>query len=177
MCFAEETARRYGNAVGAVLLCGAVGNPHETEVPLLLPAAKAAVKYGGFLGYHSYWMQDETTSYLAPKWVWHAGRWMAWDIYFRSQGVYPRYASGEGGICYARGGVSFDSGLGWKACGGFLTYLEALDLFNTTALAWNAEHGNRFYGLTIFGYGNWGWDSFELGDGEVNLLIDWARGL
>ncbi len=176
VCFAEECYKRYGTKVAAVLLCGAVGNPHETEVPLLLPAAKASVQYQGFLGYHAYWMQDKSTSYLLPKWQWHAGRWMEWDTYFRSQGVYPRYASGEGGICYAPGGLAFDNGQGWKACGSFEGYFAAIKDFNAKALAWNAEHGNRFYGLTLFGYGNWDWDSFELGDGEVLWLTNWAKG-
>ncbi|MCJ7736047.1 MAG: hypothetical protein MUQ10_01860, partial [Anaerolineae bacterium] len=89
---------------------------------------------------------------------------------------YPRYISGEGGIVYAWDGVSFDSGLGWKACGSFEKYLATIAIFNEKCLAWNKEHANRFAGMTLFGYANWGWDNFELGDGDVTLLQGWATG-
>jgi len=175
--FCELAHERYGDAIDTVLLCGAIGNPHESEVPLLLPAAKIAAQWEDFIGYHCYWTANEYRSFLAQHWPYHAGRWMEWDTYFRSQGVYPRYASGEGGIVYAWDGQSFDSGKGWRACGSFERYLADIDAFNSKCLVWNEVHGNRFAGPTLFGYANWGWDNFELGDGEVILLNEWAQGL
>ena len=175
--FCELAHERYGDAIDTVLLCGAIGNPHESEVPLLLPAAKIAAQWEDFIGYHAYWTANEHRSFLDRHWFYHAGRWAEWDTYFRSQGVYPRYASGEGGIVYAWDGQSFDSGRGWRACGSFERYLADIDAFNSKCLAWNMCHGNRFAGLTLFGYANWGWDNFELGDGEVILLNEWAQGL
>ena len=175
--FCDLAHERYGSAINTVLLCGAIGNPHESEVPLLLPAAKAAYKHGDFLGYHCYWTANEGQQFIENHWPYHAGRWMEWDTYFRSQGVYPRYASGEIGIVYAWDGVSFNSGLGWKRCGSFERYLEDIDTFNSKCLAWNKLHGNRFAGGTIFAYGQWGWDNFVLGDGEVILLNKWAQAL
>lgn len=175
--FAEETRARYGDLVQTVLLNVAIGNPWEGEVPLLFPAAEAVHRLGGFLGYHPYWTANEQRSFLAEHWDYHAGRWMRWDDQFRAAGYFPRYALGEAGIVYAHDGVSFNSGLGWKACGGIEPYLRDIAEYNQRCLAWNAAHGNRCAGSTLFGYGNWQWDSFELGDGEVNLLIQWSQTL
>ena len=52
--FAEEAHARYGNLVGPVLLNAPIGNPLETEVHYLIPAAQASVQYGGWLGSVSY---------------------------------------------------------------------------------------------------------------------------
>jgi len=175
--FCELAHERYGDAIDTVLLCGAIGNPHESEVPLLLPAAKIAAQWEDFIGYHAYWTANEDRSFLDQHWAYHAGRWTEWDTYFRSQGVYPRYASGEGGIVYAWDGQSFDSGQGWKACGSMEDYLLDIARYNELVLDWNKLHGNRCAGLTLFGYANWGWENFELGDGEVILLNEWAQGL
>lgn len=175
--FAEEVRARYGGLVQTVLLNVAIGNPSEGEVPLLFPAAEAVNRLGGFLGYHPYWTANEQRSFMEEHWDYHAGRWMRWDDQFRAAGYYPRYALGEAGIVYAADGVSFNSGLGWKACGSIEPYLRDIDEYNRRCLAWNALHGNRCAGSALFGYGNWTWPSFELGDGEVNLLIQWGKGL
>lgn len=175
--FCDVAHERYGNAIETVLLCGAIGNPHESEVPLLLPAAEIAYAHEDYIGYHDYFTANEHRSFLTEHWKYHAGRWTEWDKYFTSKGVYPKYASGEIGIVYAYDGVSFDSGKGWKACGSFEDYLKSISTFNTLVLEWNKTHNNRFVGGTLFGYGNWGWDSFELGDGDIRLLIEWSKSL
>ncbi len=168
--FAEYLHARYGDLVGPGLLNVAIGNPHESEVPLLLPAARAAVEYGGFIDYHSYWTRNQSQACIAEHWQWHAGRWMEWDKVFTAAGVYPRYVATEGGIVYAHNCTGFESGLGWKACGPFDLYLQDIEVYLSKVHAWNAQHANRCAGVTLFGYGNWGWDSFELGDGEVIVL-------
>ena len=66
--------------------------------------------------------------------------------------------------------------LGWKAVVSFEVYLRDIAEYNRRAVEWNATHANRFAGACLFGYGNWGWESFELGDGEVALLQNWAFG-
>jgi len=153
--------------VGPGLLNVAIGNPHESEVPLLIPAAQAAVDYGGFIDYHGYWTRNEKQQCIAEHWQWHAGRWMEWDTVFRAAGIYPRYVSTEGGIVYADNCTSFHSGLGWRACGPFDLYLEDMHEYMRRVKEWNALHANRCAGIHIFGYGMWGWDSFLLGDGDV----------
>jgi hypothetical protein len=176
--FCELAHRRYGDRINTVLLCGAIGNPHESEIPLLLPAAEAATQWDDFLGYHCYWTDNDYPNdppFIERYWPYHAGRWMEWDTYFRSKGAFPRYVSGEIGTVYAWDGQSFDSGKGWKACGSFERYLQHIDTFNTLCLTWNTLHANRFAGGTIFGYGNWQWNNFELNDGDVQLLIHWAN--
>jgi len=173
--FCDVAHERYGEAIDTVLLCGAIGNPHESEVPFLLPAARIAYEYGDFIGIHDYWTANESRSFLTEYWKFHAGRWTEWDKIFTSHGIYPKYASGEMGIVYAHDGVSFNSGLGWKACGSFEDYLKDIDTFNTLCLEWNKTHNNRFAGGTIFAAYQWGWSSFTLGEGEIKLLLDWNK--
>ena len=175
--FAADLYAVYGGDLRPVLLNGAVGNPHESEVEMLLPAAQAAEAYGGFVGYHSYWARSAADKgYLESGWPQHAGRWQAWDEVFTAHGCFPRYVSTESGICFAPDGWSFNPVLGWKAVGSFEVYLRDIAEYNRRAVEWNATHANRFAGACLFGYGNWGWESFELGDGEVGLLQSWAAG-
>lgn len=169
--FAEKLHQRYGDGLRPLLLNVAVGNPHETEVIELLPAAEASVTYGGWLGYHAYWTSNEHRTFITDYWDYHAGRWMRWDDVFRANGVFPRYLLSEGGIVYAHDGLAFNSGLGWKACGDFPTYLQQMDTFMSLVQAWNRVHNNRAVALTLFAYGNWGWDSFDLGEGNIPLLL------
>jgi hypothetical protein len=182
--FCDAAHARYGDAVGTVLLNVAVGNPWDgdgdagkSEVPLLLPAATVAAKHGDFLGYHAYWAANRSRDYLAEGWRWHAGRWMEWDTYFRSKGVYPRYASTEGGRCFSPDGQWLDPSRGWKSGGSIEPYLIEIDEYNWRVLEWNKLHGNRCAGNTLFGYGNWGWDDYELGDGEIQLILNWSKTL
>ena len=178
VAFAEILHARYGDALAPVLLNVAVGNPLEAEVQYLLPAAQAAERYNGMIGYHAYWSANQVQSFLVPNWDQHAGRWMAWDRVFTAAGCYPRYLATEGGICYAVDGWTFDSGLGWRATGfPFSRYLADLAEYNRRVNAWNATHGNRCVGLTVFCYAQWNWDSFLLGDGDVLALIAWSNTL
>lgn len=178
VAFAELCWQRFGGMLAPVLLNVAVGNPLESEVELLLPAAEAAEDYQGFIGYHAYWAANQVFSFLASGWPYHAGRWMEWDKVFTAAGCYPRYVSTEGGICYAADGWAFDPGKGWRATGWpFSRYLVDLAEYNRRVGEWNAEHGNRCAGLTVFCAYQWNWDSFLLGDGEIQALIKWAATL
>ena len=176
VAFAELCYARFGDGVAPVLLNVAVGNPLESEVELLLPAAQAVEDYFGFIGYHAYWAANTTQSFLVSGWPYHAGRWMEWDKVFTAHGVYPRYAATEGGICYAPDGWAFDPGKGWRACGPFDRYLTDIAEYNRRVAEWNKAHGNRCAGMTIFCAYQWNWDSFLLGDGEIATLMGWASG-
>jgi hypothetical protein len=168
--FAELLHQRYGDALKPALLTVAIGNPHESEVELLLPAARAAEIYGGFLCYHGYWTANRDRNWLVDYWNIHAGRWMRWDDVFRANGVFPRYLLSEGGIVYAPDGLSFVSGKGWKACGDMSNYLSQMDVYVMMVNEWNRQHANRAAALTVFCYQNWGWDSFDLTEGGVYLM-------
>ena len=168
--FAEYLDERYGTHIKPGLLTVAIGNPHETEVELLLPAVEQVVKYEGFVGYHSYWSASESRSFLTEHWKFHAGRWAQWDIVFNKHGLYPKYYFGEGGIVYAPDGLNFNSGRGWRSCGSIEDYIKDLDTFNTLVLEWNKAHNNRAYGLNIFCFGSWGWENFEMGIGDLKLV-------
>lgn len=172
--FCNIVKQRFGGYLRPGVLTAAIGNPHETEVQYLLPAAIAAIENNGLLAYHAYWTANEHQDYLEEKWQWHAGRWTEWDKYFVSQGYYPQYYLGEGGIVYSNTGNDFHSGKGWKSCGSFEDYLTSLDRFNQLCNTWNLQNNNRCHGLTVFGYGNWGWDDFEIGEGDLLLLRDKA---
>lgn len=175
--FADELHRRFGDAVAPVLLNVAVGNPYESEVPLLLRAADAACFYGGYLGYHAYWACSSTRSYLADGWQWHAGRWQEWDKVFTARKLFPRYVSTEAGRCYSPDGQWLNPARGWKSCGSFEGYLVDIAEFNNRCLAWNATHANRFSGATLFCYAQHGWEDYVLGSGEVDLLTQWSKTL
>jgi len=169
--FAEALHQRYGFGLRPTLLNVAIGNPHETEVKLMLPAARAAELYGGFVGYHGYWTANEQRSFLTDYWDIHAGRWMRWDDVFRANGIYVRYLLSEGGIVYAPDGLAFNSGKGWRSCGSIEKYLVDMHTHWGLVRDWNALHGNRCTGLTIFCHGN-NWENFELGEGNVLLMRD-----
>lgn len=173
--FAEAIRVRYGPQVSGGLLTIAVGNPHESEVAKLLPAAREAAEGGHYLGYHPYWGSNRETSYLAGHWKHHAGRWTEWDAVFRAHNVYPLYYGGEAGACFAPDGWSLNPNLGWKGCGPFSRYIGELVTFNTLAKAWNAVHGNRFRGAAIFCYGGYGWEGFDWEPGDLAELGEALR--
>ena len=174
--FSQEVHSRWGRWFPVGMLTVAVGNPHETEVELLKPAARQAVKENDFLTYHGYWSANKTTNWLLANWKFHSGRWTEWDKVFAEAGLKPRYYSGEMGICRVTDdGWSFVPTEGWKSCGDFPNYIKQLDLFNKAVIDWNLKHGNRFYGGTVFTYGGWGWDNFDFGPGDLALLTAWSK--
>jgi murein DD-endopeptidase MepM/ murein hydrolase activator NlpD len=173
--FAQALHQRYGSLLRPGLLTIAIGNPHETEFPLLIPAAEAAQLYNGTLCYHAYWTANEERSFLTEHWRLHAGRWTEMDTVFRSAGTYPRYALSEGGIVYSHGGLDFSGGRGWRSCGSFERYLQDMDTFRDLVVEWNRKHANRCIMLTYFGFGNYGWDNFEIGSGDILLMLDRAK--
>jgi len=168
IAFADAVRARYGYQVSAGMLTIPVGNPGEDELLGLLPAARKAYEGGHYIGYHPYWSANRNQTWLSDHWRELAGRWTVWDDVFRQHGVYPRYYGGEMGAVYADPDWwNMNSGRGWKSCGTFTSYIAQLELWNRLSLAWNAQHGNRFIGGTIFCYttsGQWSDFDFEPGD-------------
>jgi hypothetical protein len=173
IAFCDAVRERYGDAVSAGILTAPIGNPHESEVIHLLPAARKAYEDGHWLAPHPYWSGDEHQSYILTHWEHHAGRWMEWDKVFREYGVYPRYYGGEAGVTWSPdGGHSFHSGKSWKSCGPFSEYLVDMQTFDAKCHTWNAQHGNRFAGAVIFCYGAQGWDEFQWEPGDLYLMTE-----
>jgi hypothetical protein len=172
--FCELVTERFEGHLRPGVLTAAIGNPHESEVHYLIPAVRAAIENNGLIGYHGYWTANRGQDWLLEYWGYHAGRWTEWDKVFRAEGLYPEYYIGEGGIVYTFTGTDFHSGKGWKSCGSFENYLVSLNKFRDKTIEWNAVHGNRCHGLTVFGFGNWGWDDFEIGTGDLELMRQYA---
>jgi len=189
--FAEEVNIRYGPLVRAGMLNVAVGNPGPEDVAHLLPCAKMSSDYGHFLGYHCYWTAGykpgQSYVYSAEwngethvLWPHLAGRWTEWDKVFAAHGYAPLYYGGETGMVFNYPDWPpwwVHSGRSWKEAGDFPYYIEQIDEFNTLVNAWNAAHGNRYFGAVLFSYPAWGWDEFTWNDGDTLLLRDWAAGV
>jgi len=150
--------------VAPQLLNVAVGNPLESEVELLLPAVHKAIKYIGTLGYHAYGLAANGGD-LNDAWQYYAGRALeGWDPVFRAHSLYPMYIFGEcGAFSTCNDGWRSASCLG----GNWPLYLEQLNEFSDRIKAWNAQHGNRCLGGTLFTSGGWDWESFEITKAEM----------
>jgi hypothetical protein len=170
--FSEALHARYGTLVKAGLLNVAIGNPLESEVDLLLPCAKKSHELGDLLGYHGYWASNEHQTWMIDLWNVHSGRWQEWDKVFVSNGYYPTYYLGECGIVYSTDGSWLNPQRGWKSCGDIENYIEQIIDFNELLDIWNAANQGRCYGGTIFIYGGWGWEDYDIGVGDLALLTD-----
>jgi len=170
VAFSEYVQQLFGGAVKAGILNVAVGNPLESEVELLLPCARESHAGRAILAYHSYWAANNVQSYLDEGWPWHAGRWQEWDVVFRQHNLYPTYYLGECGICHSPDGQWFIPTEGWKHCGDFPNYIKQIIDFNDLVADWNEWNQGRCYGGSIFICGSWGWESFEIGSGNLALL-------
>jgi hypothetical protein len=86
------------HVVGCILNPG-VGNPqHGEETAMLVPAVRAAVETGSFIGVHAYWPSDQNRTWLVTDWRHYAGRWAtSWDETFRAYGLRPHYIITECG--------------------------------------------------------------------------------
>ena len=154
-----------------VLLTAGIGNPYMqdespldenglTDIEQMLPAVQACVDMDGALGYHSYWDYHSGQSYLGAAWQYHAGRALeGWDTVFRSHGLYPRYIFGECGICAHMAPMD-----GWRMVCNLEQYTAELVQYQKWLREWNALHGNRVIGATIFTCGGTSeWHDFEVG--------------
>ena len=143
-----------------------------SEIELMLPAVEQVIKYGGTIGYHAYGYAGAPGHNLNDNWKYFAGRALEnWDPVFNAHGLYPKYIFGE---C----GAFSTCNDGWRSAsclnGDWPLYLEQLNEFSDRIKAWNAAHGNRCLGGTLFTSGGWGWDSFEITKAEMESA-DWPK--
>lgn len=91
------------------VFCQAVGNPHESEYPLLVPLARKCAQAGGLMGYHNYWLSNPDYGGPDHLWPYLAGRWTEMDKVFVANGIHVRWYGGESGTV---GGRSSDGEAG-----------------------------------------------------------------
>lgn len=168
--YAQHVFDRYGYDIKSGLLNVAIGNPHETEVEMLLPCAQMSHEGKSVLEYHGYWGADENMDYMEVYWPYHAGRAFEWDKIFTARGLFPTYVLSETGIVYLMDNGAFDPYSGWKQCGDFPNYIAQLERFNARILAWNQQNQGRCYGGTVFIHGHGGWSNFDFAHGDLMLL-------
>ena len=184
MALSDELARR-NIGVGACLLNTAVGNPdHGLETEMLLPAASAAVRNEGWLGYHPYFpcTPEKAARWMETEWEHYHGRALAsWDVSFAKFNVEPRYLFTEGGAVGATvrddgrpGALNANAGWKYSGClnGDLDAYIVLLLRFREKVAEWNATHDNRAETLTIFttGASYIGWPEFTFNTNELSAL-------
>jgi len=177
LAFIAELARRLPRAKPLVATI-AVGNPHESQYPLLLPLAREVERVGGAFGYHAYWPVERGHSFLESDWQWHAGRFEGMDALFRANGIRVDWLLSECGPC---GGsmVTTDEGTRWFAYDPAAGWRHP-QCFNGD---WNATRADietfrrrlnaspaRVLGATLFTVCPWDWQYFNLGATELATL-------
>jgi hypothetical protein len=183
--FAHRLVELPFNAIPC-LLNTAVGNPqHGAETEMLVPAARATVEVGGFLGYHSYWPTIGNRSWLEVDWQHYAGRWAeSWDPVFRAHGLRPHYLLTEGGPI--GGGTYYDdnedkwkphlnAGAGWRSpdCnnGDWNKTLNQILRFDQLAHQTIPGQEGRYGGIVLFTVGGGGrWEHFNFTAPEFDSL-------
>jgi hypothetical protein len=173
--FIDELARRMPEALPLVATI-AVGNPHESQFPLLVPLASHVIQHGGAFGYHAYWPVDHGRSYLIEQWQWHAGRFEAMDAVIRDAlGYGVPWILSECGACGWNAATNaYDPAAGWKhpACfnGDWPAYKADLLKFVGLLKASPA----RVRGATLFTVcpPSWEWQHFTLDAAQLAELAD-----
>jgi len=164
----------------ACILNTAVGNPLSAWVIDLIPAARAAYETGGTIGCHGYWWCNPSVDgihEMVSWWPYHAGRMLeGWDPVFRAHGIYPNYIIGEAGVVGSSDGYSLNAHAGWRSRhtlkADWGRYFAQIAHFQANLREWNALHGNRCLGATIFTSGApyVGWESFIIAHPEMESL-------
>ena len=160
--------------VRPAVFCVAVGNPHESEYPLLVPLARKCEQAGGLMGIHNYWPGNPNASGPDELWQYLAGRWIGMDEVFVADGIYVKWYGGESGIVggeWGEGWVSLKPFDGWKSpeClnGNWEKYLSEIARMDELTAEWNITHGDRFVGSVLFTTSGPGWGSFDIGTAEI----------
>lgn len=180
-CEFADSLVETGLPIAPLLLTVPVGNPLDSEIELLLPAARKAVENGGALGYHAYWPANMSECFLESDWEHYAGRWQQWDRVFVKHGLYPLYILGEVGATgtpgrQPNGSIPMLPHDGWQSdkClgGNWNRHLDQIRRFHNRLRRWNAENFGRCLGATLFTTGPdyTGWQSFQIRKSQMESL-------
>lgn len=146
--------------------------------------ARIVQQHDGILAYHNY-TNVHKKQVTADDWQYYSGRWTAMDAAYRAQGITVKWLFTEGGACTIGtvDGVHY-SGVteGWRHFanyGGDLgAYIQgAIKYQIDRTAAWNAGHGNRALGHTLFTTANAPgiWDKFNLTTNEWLSIAQFVR--
>jgi len=91
-----------GLPIRPIVFCAAVGNPHESEYPLLVPLARDCAAADGWFGYHAYWLGNPDYGGPGHLWPYLSGRWTEMDKLFTQHDAYVTWYSGECGVVGGR---------------------------------------------------------------------------
>lgn len=159
LAFMKEVDRR-GWPVRACVHNTGVGNPHESQVELMLPMAEYAAEHGHIKGLHSYGGADRNQSYLVSDAPYHAMRFAEQDRVFVDHGFKVRWFLSEAGPI--RAGPRQPSGYlpmpdpeaGWrhKTCmnGDWDRAFEFWSIYTGMLHAWNLAHEDRLIAASAF---------------------------
>jgi hypothetical protein len=159
LAFMKEVDRR-GWPVRACVHNTGVGNPHESQVHLMLPMAEYAAEHGHILGLHSYGGADREQSYLVSDFDYHAGRFTKQDEIFVQHGIKVRWFLSEAGPIRAgpRQADGYlpmpDPEAGWRhsTCmnGDWSRAFEFWSTYTAMLHAWNLENEDRVIAASAF---------------------------
>jgi hypothetical protein len=159
LAFMKEVDRR-GWPVRACVHNTGVGNPHESQVYLMLPMAEYAAEHGHIKGLHSYGGADRNQSYLVSDAPYHAMRYAEQDRVFVDHGFKVRWFLSEAGPI--RAGPRQPSGYlpmpdpeaGWRhsTCmnGDWSRAFEFWSTYTAMLHAWNLENEDRVIAASAF---------------------------
>ncbi len=155
-----------------------VGNPHESQVGLMLPLAEAVARGGHAMGLHCYGGADRNQSYLVTDFDYHGGRWRKQDEVWANYGYYVKWFLSEAGPIGAgpRDPTSnylplwFNRGWKHKDCmnGDWLRCYDFLEMYGDMLHQWNLKHDMRLIAYALFTSGGpeVGWEYFKIGGPE-----------
>ncbi len=142
---------RTGLPIASIGYCAGVGNPHESEFPLIVPLARELERTGGALGLHLYWWANKNESGVASWWKYHAGRYQEVDKELVRHGIHVDWLCGESGVVASEdGGHHLNAHSGWRDVMTWDRYLDDLLTVNQWDNEWNVTHEGRMKGRSYF---------------------------
>ncbi len=187
VAFCEWCRDRSDGKVRPAVLTPGGGNPdHGAETKLLVPAALAAIKYGGLLVPHTY-NPVTPTDYLAEEWMksaqvqydYHLRPAISWLSTLKANGVdidKVRFVFGEAGPCGAynvngKPGGYLDAGAGWRRSDALAGNLERM----IGLCAWYEDLCQAYpqvEGWQLFTQGRIEWEYFQANEDFWPIFFD-----
>lgn len=185
VAYAEWCYRRSGGHVAPGIINPGGGNPdHGVEETWLIPAAQAAIEYGGYLMPHTYFPADPKPG-VTERWIasgqaqydFHLRPVLSWDVQFAKNGLKPRYIFGEAGAVGAyddgKGNPAGyrSAGSGWRAGDCLAGNLQRYIALLVEQEALLQQHEN-VEAACVFTSGFVQWEYFQFNRAEWMAFLD-----